>query len=340
MTPFLLDYLSDPETGEKLELESPEYDVQGRIVSGALKASSGKTFQIINGIPRFVDFILKKSVEAFGDQWNYFNFDAFKLHWLNHTVKNTFGSPEAFKDKVIIDAGGGSGAQTLWMLQSGARHVIMLDLSHSVDDVVQRNLANSGFTNYDVIQCSIDNPPILPGSFDGIVICHNVIQHTPSVERTAKALYNLLKPGGEFVFNCYRKRDGGGIKSLIFFIDSSLRSFLKTKSFSFRHDYCRVMGILRFLPLLGYLLERSNFCVRGDVPREDEGMLAYSRKAYRATVLNTFDYFGAHDYQHYKTDAELKTLLNELQSDSSKILNYESYFLQDQPIGCALRVLK
>jgi len=30
-----------------------------------------------------------------------------------------------------------------------------------------------------------------------------VIQHTPSVEKTAHALYALTAPGGEFVFNCY-----------------------------------------------------------------------------------------------------------------------------------------
>ena len=47
---------------------------------------------------------------------------------------------------------GGSGAQTKWFAEYGARHVIMMDLSHSVDGVVQRNLA--GFKNIDVIQCS------------------------------------------------------------------------------------------------------------------------------------------------------------------------------------------
>ena len=70
--------------------------------------------------------------------------------------------------------------QTRWILESGAKHVIMMDLSHSVDDVVQRNLKPTGFTNYDVIQCSIDAPPIKDRSIHGMVICHNVIQHTLS----------------------------------------------------------------------------------------------------------------------------------------------------------------
>lgn len=86
----------------------------------------------------------------------------------------------------------------------------MLDLSHSVDDVVKRNLA--GVKNVDIIQCSIDAPPLRDESIEGIVYCHNVIQHTPSVEKTAHALYSLVAPGGEFVFNCYPLNDKGLVR--------------------------------------------------------------------------------------------------------------------------------
>ena len=92
--------------------------------------------------------------------------------------------------------------QTLWILESGAKHVIMIELSHSVDNVIQRNLTNSGYVNYDVIQCSIDQPLLKPNSIEGFVICHNVIHHTPSVEKTAKALFEIIKQGSKFVFNC------------------------------------------------------------------------------------------------------------------------------------------
>ena len=83
----------------------------------------------------------------------------------------------------------------------------MMDLSHSVDDVVHRNLA--GLKNVDVIQCSIDAPLLRDQCIDGMVYCHNVIQHTPSVEKTAHALFALTAPGGEFVFNCYPLNDQG-----------------------------------------------------------------------------------------------------------------------------------
>ena len=219
MTPFLLPLLCDPETHEPLSLSEEKRDADGNVLSGKLSTPSGRSYPIVEGIPRFLPGAsLQASVHSFGEEWNHFNFTAFKPMWLNHTVANTFGSTEAFRSQVIVDAGGGSGAQTLWMLESGARHVIMLELSHSVDDVVKRNLAPSGFKNFDVVQCSIDAPPLRARSVQGLVICHNVIQHTPSVERTARALYELVAPGGEFVFNCYPKNDDTPLRWIRFHV--------------------------------------------------------------------------------------------------------------------------
>ena len=103
--------------------------------------------------------------------------------------------------KLVVDAGAGSGMQSRWMREAGARRVIVLELSHSVDGVMSQNLR--GLDGVDIVQCSIDRPPLKDGCIDGIVICHNVIQHTPSVETTARALWALVAPGGEFAFNCY-----------------------------------------------------------------------------------------------------------------------------------------
>ena len=233
MTPRLLDVLCDPVTREPLSLIEPRVDGKGRIVSGILKNQGGRTYPIISGIPRFVpDIDLRRTVESFGNEWNHFNFLDFKAHWLSHTVANTFGSLDVFEDKVVVDAGGGSGAQTLWMLENGAKHVIMLELSHSVDDVARRNLEPSGFTNYDVVQCSIDAPPIKDQSIVGIVICHNVIQHTLSVEKTARALFSIVAPGGEFVFNCYSLNDQGFVRWVRFhLINGPLRALLSRLPF-------------------------------------------------------------------------------------------------------------
>jgi len=340
MTPDLLNYLCEPITKAPLRLVNSIVAEDGNIQSGMLVAPSGNSYPIVNGIPRFVDYVPTKTVQSFGDEWNHFNFIDFKTNWLNHTVTNTFGSSDEFKGKLIVDAGGGSGAQTKWFSEYGARHVILLDLSHSVDEVVQFNL--TGIKNVDVIQCSIDAPPLRDQSIDGIVYCHNVIQHTPSVEKTAKALYALTADGGEFVFNCYPLNDQGLIRWIRFhFIYSPLRFVISRLPFAFIMAYSRLMAFLRLVPGLGFLLEKLSFCVMGDVPRRDkESAWSFAKRRFKNTALNTFDCYGSHSFQHLKTDEEIRALVKELQPDSSKVFNMDEYFKRPTPIGCALRVFR
>jgi ubiquinone/menaquinone biosynthesis C-methylase UbiE/uncharacterized protein YbaR (Trm112 family) len=333
MTPWLLDYLCDPADKSALTLLDPAYDANGNIVSGTLRSASGRQYPVRAGIPRFEAAPeVTGTVDSFGDEWNHFNFAQFKENWLRHTVHNTFGSLEAFRGKVVVDCGAGSGAQSLWIQQAGAAHVIALELSHSVDDVMQRNLA--GLTDIDVVQCSIDAPPLRDGCIPGIVICHNVIQHTRSVEDTAQALWRLTAPGGEFVFNCYPKNDLGWIRKLRLRLYETMRALLVPRSFAFRLAYARTMSVLRFVPLLGTLLEKSMLMVRGEVAPGPH----WIRRAYQAGALNTFDCYGSHQFQHLKTDEEIRTLVNTLQPDTSRVQNIERYFERPQPIGIALRL--
>jgi ubiquinone/menaquinone biosynthesis C-methylase UbiE len=305
-----------------------------------LQTAAGQRYPIVNGIPRFVDFVPTASVESFGDEWNYFNFTDFKVNWLEHTVAHTFGSTAAFQGKLIVDAGGGSGAQTKWFAEYGAKHVIMMDLSHSVDNVVKRNLV--GLNNVDVIQCSIDAPPLKDQSIDGIVYCHNVIQHTPSVEKTAHALYALTAPGGEFVFTCYPLNDQGLVRWVRFhLIHKPLRAVLSRMPFGIIMAYARLMAALRLVPYLGTVLEKSNLCVQGDVPRIDgESACQYLKRRFKNTSLNTFDDFGSHSFQHYKSDDAIRALVAAMQPDATKLSNMDKYFLRPKPIGCALRVYR
>lgn len=340
MTPELLEYLCEPVSKKELFLEDDVRDEQGHIISGLLKTDTGNCYPIINGIPRFVAGTEYSAVRSFGDEWNYFNFTEFKQNWLEHTVRNTFGDVSAFKDKLIVDAGGGSGAQSKWFLEYGARHVIILELSHSVDDVVNRNL--QGSSNFDVIQCSIDSPPLKDLSINGIVYCHNVIQHTRSVEETALSLFRLVTLNGEFVFNCYPLNDQGLFRWVrLHLIYKPLRVALSHSPFFVSLSYAYIMATLRFIPILGVILEKALFCVQGEVPAiKGESFWGRMRRKFRATALNTFDYYGSHKYQHLKRDSEIKALVNELQSDCNKVKNIQKYFQRPAPIGCALRIFR
>lgn len=117
---------------------------------------------------------------------------------------------------------------------NGNKHIqfIMLGLSNSVEKVVRKNLVVSGYRNYGVVQCSIDKPPIKSQSISGIVYCHNLIQHTASIKNTAKALYALVGPGGEFVFNVYPRNDKGILRWIRFhIIYKSLRAVFSRMPF-------------------------------------------------------------------------------------------------------------
>lgn len=337
MTPFLLPYLREPGTKAPLTLIDEVLDNRGNIVSGTLTSASGGRYPIIDGVPRFVDSPeMRGTVQSFGDEWNHFNFTDQKVQWLSHIVKNTFGSTDSFKDKVVVDCGGGSGAQSKWFAEYGARHVIMLELSHTVDGIARKNLA--GLPNVDIVQCSIDAPPLASHAIEGIVYCCNVIQHTPSVEKTARALFDLAAPGGEFVFNCYPLNDGTPLRWLRYHVvQKGMRAILSRQSFGTILAYANTMARLRTIPGLGNFLEKAGFSVTGEVPTiAGESRADHQSRVRRATALNTFDGFGSHAYQHHKSDDEIRSLVREL--GAARVLNEREYFAKPPPIGCSLRL--
>jgi uncharacterized protein YbaR (Trm112 family) len=331
----LIEFLCDPVDKSDLVLSEPVFGRRGTIESGYLQSVSGRRYPIRHGVPRFAeDASRSEAVSSFGDEWNHFNFNYFKLNWLNHTVANTFGSPDVFKGKVVVDAGGGSGMQSRWMSEAGATRVICLELSHAVDGIMKSNL--DGLENVDLVQCSIDTPPLKDSSISGMVICHNVIQHTPNVEKTALGLWKLVSEGGELVFNCYMKYASNLPWMVRFHCYQALRGLLAGRSFQTRLAYAKTMAFLRFVPILGWCLEKGLFMVRGDVPDGPERL----RRMYKAGVLNTFDWYGGHRYQHHKTEQELRTLVSSLQPHPSKVSNLDRYFARPPAIGCAIRLRK
>ena len=333
MRPDLLPLLCDPKTKQSLSLTDETKDDRGHIISGTLTTKDGKTtYPIIDGVPRFVpQDDRQRTVDSFGDQWNFFNFD-FHEAWLNHGVKHTLGSPDAFKGKTVIDAGAGSGMQSKWIAEAGAEHVIALELSHSVDGIIKQNL--EGKDNVDVIQCSIDNIPLKDQAIEGFVTCYNVIQHTPSVEKTAKELWRITGKKGTFMFNCYTRTDEPFIQRLRYKYYKGVRAIVSHMPFWGRLTYARTMSVLRFIPLLGWLLEKSIMMVRGDIPAGPK----WISRAYRAGVVNTFDYFGAHKYQAHLSFDELQALADELQPAREKQTNRDSFFTRPQPIGIMLKI--
>lgn len=341
MTPHLLPLLACPVTGAPLELKDAVVETNGTITSGTLVSAGNPnvTYPVINGIPRFVPqtgAATGNTVTSFGDQWNHFNFDKFSQHFAHHTIAHTFGKYTWFKGKSVVDAGAGSGMQTRWLAENGAAHVIALELSHSVDGVMTHNLKH--LPNVDIIQCSIDSIPLKTDAITGLVMCNNVIQHTPSVAATTAELWRITAPGGEMAFNCYTRNDDTPAQRARFHVYSAARAVVSRLPFPLRLLHAHLMGALRFIPILGPLLEKADLMRRGDVPPGPTG-LARVIQLYRAGVLNTFDYFGAHSYQHHHTFAELQHITGHLQP-TPKPVNAEAFYTAPQPIGILLRLKK
>ena len=330
----LLEYLCDPADGSDLRLSAETVVVNDWVETGDLVSANGASYPIKNGVPRFLSaYETSDSVVSFGDEWNHFNYDGFKANWIKHIAEGAFGSTDYFRDKLIVDCAAGSGMHTKWMSEYGASHVIALELSHSVDGVMQENLRGIG--NVDIVQCSIDMPPIKPHSINGLVICNAAVQHTPSVKTTAEALWKMVAPGGELSFSCYLKYPHDVVwMARWLLIARPLRAVLSRCSFDTILRYAKIMARARMIPIIGPILEKAQFVVRGDVPPGER----YQERLVTQAILNTFDWYGSHRYQHYLSAAELATICNELNPKPSQIQNLDAYYRRPLPPGLPLRL--
>jgi ubiquinone/menaquinone biosynthesis C-methylase UbiE len=326
-----------------LILENAETNAQGHVVAGMLVAKGypSHRYPIIKGIPRFVPYegpASQRSVDHFGDQWNHFNFDKYRFNWENHVVKRSFGSTDFYKGKVVVDAGAGSGMMSRWISESGARQVIALELSHSVDDVMQRNLGN--LPNVDIVQCTIDNLPFCDGAVVGLVGCTNVIQHTPSVEGTARELWRITGQGGEMAFTCYGRDDSTLARRVRHNMYTAVRGVVSKLPFWGIMGYAWLMSALRLIPVVGGVVEKADFMRRGELEQVSTKWWNQIQHNFQAGVINTFDYFGSHAYQHHRSLNELQALADELQPERAKQVNHKIFFVTPQPAGIMLRLKK
>jgi uncharacterized protein YbaR (Trm112 family) len=80
VTPWLLQLLCDPVDQSALRLDSPVHNSAGSITDGELALATGRRYPVRNGVPRFVpgDDSKSQTVRAFGEEWNYFDFDLFR----------------------------------------------------------------------------------------------------------------------------------------------------------------------------------------------------------------------------------------------------------------------
>jgi SAM-dependent methyltransferase len=283
------------------------------------QCTSGCIFPVIKGIPRFVS--ANNYAKSFGVQWNAFSkvqLDSFTGTSISKDRLSRIlgGKLDLLKGKSILEPGCGAGRFTEVMLNAGA-NVFAVDISTAVE----ANYENCNqFSNYFVCQADILKLPVAREQFD-VVVCIGVIQHTPSPEKTIKALCSYVKPGGFMVIDHYTY--GYSVTPC----RRVLRFFLVKMTPDFSIRFCRVLVSLlwpvhqllwRFRTCRGLgRLRRMFLYVSPAIDYQD----AYQQLGPR--LLRSWAILDTHDtltdvYKHFRTAEEISNILRECRMSEVK----------------------
>lgn len=242
MKPNLLQYLVCPECKQPMYCDSKELR---EIITGTLKCKQGHSYEITNGIPRFVKDMpkdVKQTQESFGKKWhraNNYGFDKitkdFHLKWFlkRFGFSNQRDLVMYLKARgIILDAGCGTGRLSNTLAELTNNLIIAVDISNSVD-VAKENL--KAHNNVCVIQADLNKLPFGDDLFD-LIICDMVIHHTPDPEQAFYNLVNHMKETGEFFTYVYRVK--GPVRE---YCDTKLREITTKMSFEECYRFAEII---------------------------------------------------------------------------------------------------
>jgi uncharacterized protein YbaR (Trm112 family) len=292
MVPDWLQYLCDPIDGSPLSLlESTVAD--GRVVAGTLVSSAGRTYPIRDGIPVLLDPSTQstRSVASFAYEWQQFGFLFARDGWVRDIVEPLIGGPNTFRDKTVLDAGAGSGAQSRWIAEAGADLVLSLELSDSIFTRHRETIAPFRDRIF-AINGDLAAPPLCAPV--DLVYCVNVLPFTRDQRIAFRRLARLVKDDGLFVCNFYH---GDNPRSVA--LMAGIRRVVRLLPFgawrAFAWVLTAIAAPLRRVPRLRTLVNAA-------VPPSH---------SFRETWLDLYDLYGAHEFQAYLSRAEQRALIDE-----------------------------
>ena len=209
----LLDYLVCRACGVPFELRV-EREEGSEIVEGSLACSAcGASFPILHSIPRFVPAELleekRATAAAFGYEWTHYSelneqYRAEFFDWI-HPLQ-----PEAFRDRMVLDAGCGKGRHAWLSAEFGARDVVGIDLSDAVEAAYENTRQ---LPNVHILQADIYHLPML-APFD-LFYSIGVLHHLPDPKQGFLSLVGHLRPGGRAVIWVYGKEGNWWIEKIV-----------------------------------------------------------------------------------------------------------------------------
>lgn len=269
----------------------------GKIFCEKCKRSYGT-----NLIPSFVE---KTYTSSFGFQWNTFSktqLDSYnKLGLTKDRFSRTTKWEQNLTDNLILEVGSGSGRFTEILAQTKGS-IVTVDSSIAIEANFSNN---SNYQNVLFIRADINNMPF-DFQFDKI-LCLGVLQHTNNVENTLKNLKKFLKPGGELVFDVYKKN-----WNTYFQWKYILRPFLK------RVKKEKLLKVISYLSNFFYYPSLLVFKIFGRIYKRIFPVVYYheiieeKKLSIEFSVLDSFDMYSP-NFDNPLSMKETKHLLNKLE---------------------------
>lgn len=213
--PTLLNLLCCPACGGELRFSASETTDDGHIMSGQFFCNGcGATYPIVRGVPRFMLGALPDKVAAtvdgFGYEWTSSESALQDTQFSSADTFLQFIEPvqrDYFKDKLVLDAGCGAGRFTLLAQQFGARGVIGVDLSESVDVAFR---STRSLPNVLIIQADLFALPLKESGFN-YAFSIGVLHHTASPRGAFDSILKRVKPSGGISTWVYGRENNGWI---------------------------------------------------------------------------------------------------------------------------------
>lgn len=196
----VLEFIACPSCRAELDASARTSDGD-EILEGTLACRGcGATYAITGGVPRLAPEALTtdeaRTVGGFGWQWNWFDDvnapDLEREQFLDWVEPLT---EEAFRDRVILDAGCGMGRWPEVVASFGARAVLAVDLGSAVEAAFRRT---RHLPQVHVVQASILDLPLRQGTDSPIDGAYSigVLHHMPDPRAGFLAMQRHVRPGG------------------------------------------------------------------------------------------------------------------------------------------------
>jgi SAM-dependent methyltransferase len=216
--PAVLEVLRCPRCGGAVTLEVSRVEDDGHVMEGTLTCGGcAGQYPIRRGVPRMMPETLESdvadTVDAFGWQWDQadrilrdarFSAPEVFLDFI-HPVPSSW-----FHDKIVLDAGCGLGRFTIASARFGARLVVGVDLSGSVDLAFDhtRHLANVLIVQADILAL-----PVARQIDYGFSVA--VLHHTADPRGAFLHLASKVVPGGSVSAWVYGRENNGWIVHVV-----------------------------------------------------------------------------------------------------------------------------